>query len=71
MKFRLVCYETDSENKYDAYHRVEFLGDRDSVFWLWFTLTRKLGEKHVEVFSLDGRKLEPEKGINGMVDYNL
>lgn len=73
MKFRLVWYYTDSDNKYDSNDRFEIFGDRDSIWRMWYVLTRELtrNNKHVEVYSLDGTKQEPEKGICGMIGYNL
>jgi hypothetical protein len=73
MRFRLVWYKTGSDNKWDAHtdRRHEYLGDLHSVWALWFMLTDKLGEKHVEVFNLQGRPCQPEQGLYGMVDYNL
>jgi hypothetical protein len=68
MQFRLVFYNTKSENKYDAEYRYEYFGNRESIWYLWFTLK---DSGHVEVFSLDGRKQEPEKGISGLVGYNI
>ena len=69
MRFRLVHYDTQEGNKYVADRRHEYLGDREAIWHLWFTLAKSLGKKHVEVYSLDGRKLEPEKGITAMTDY--
>lgn len=71
MRFRLVFHDTPEDNKYAANNRHEYLGDREAIWHLWFMLTKTLNKKHAEVFSLDGRKLEPEKGLNGMVDYNI
>lgn len=69
--FRLVWYETLAENKYQADRRHEFLGGREAVFTLWFTLVKRLGERHVEVYSLDGRMQEPEKGLSGLSGLSL
>jgi hypothetical protein len=73
MRFRLVVYNTTDDNKYkaDTDGRHEFLGNREAIWFLWFTLTEKLGKKHVEVFSLDGTPQKPELGFHGMSDYNV
>jgi hypothetical protein len=71
MRFRLVLHDTQSDNKYDATSRHEYLGDRDATWHLWYTLAKVLGKKHVEVFNLDGTKLDPEKGLHLMTDYNV
>lgn len=70
MRFRLVIRDTDSDNKYHAEHGYEFLGDQESIMFLWIQF-KKMGKKHVEVFSLDGTKQAPEKGINGLCDYGV
>ena len=72
MRFRLTIHCTRSENKFESEpdFRHEFLGNAADVWFLWYTLTN-LGYPHVEVFSLDGRKLDPAKGINEMIDYNI
>lgn len=71
MRFRLVIYDTKSDNKFDAERRYEILGDRNAIWFMWFTLTREQKYKHVEVFHINGAKLQPEKGIAGMEDYSL
>lgn len=68
MQFRLTFYKTTSKNKYDSETRHEYFGNRESIWYLWFILK---DEGHVEVFSLDGRKQEPEKGISGMIGYTI
>lgn len=70
MRFRLVWYITQDDNKYDSQDRYEFFGDRHSIYNLWFVLKRTLKNKHVDVFSLDGKQQEPENGFPGMIDYN-
>jgi len=73
MRFRLVIYDTQSDNKFDAVRRYEILGDRDAIWFIWFTLTQGLmgtkKQKHVEVFHINGTRLHPEKGIANMEDY--
>ena len=69
MRFRLVAYLTKSEDKYSTDDRIEIIGNRESIFNVWFTYTQKLKYPHVDVYSLDGRKLDPNKGIQGMPDY--
>lgn len=71
MRFRLVFYDTNDENKYATESRHEYLGDRDAIWYLWFLLTRTLGKKHIEVFALDGTKQNPDIGLHGMSDYGL
>lgn len=71
MRFRLVLYRTNDENKYYAYDRHEYLGDKDATWYLWYNLVKELGNKHVEVYSLDGIKQHPEKGIHGLMDYSV
>ncbi len=70
MRFRLVFHDTQDDNKYAANKVHEYLGDREAIWQLWYMLTKTLKMKHVEVFSLDGTKQEPEKGYPGLVDYN-
>lgn len=69
--FRLTFYDTTKDNKYEATDRHEYLGNKESVFKLWYLLTKVLGKKHVEIFSLDGQKQNPESGLLGLTDYNL
>lgn len=64
--FRIVWYETAAENKYEADRRHEFLGGREAIFTLWYTLTSRLGQRHVEVYSIDGRMQKPENGLSGL-----
>lgn len=71
MRFRLVAYLTKDENKYSTEHRIEILGDRESIFNVWFNYTKELSYPHVYVYSLDGRRLEPNKGIHEMTDYSI
>lgn len=71
MRFRLVVYKTQDGNKYAANERHEYLGDREAIWHLWFTFAKTLQFPHVEVYSLDGRKLDPEKGLNAMSDYSV
>ncbi|MDO9179122.1 MAG: hypothetical protein Q7U16_12525 [Agitococcus sp.] len=71
MLFRLVHYETKSDDKFDAQNRYEYLADKDAIWTLWYTFTEQLKYKHVEVFSLDGTKQDPGNGSRGMVGYNL
>lgn len=71
MRFRLVHYETDKDNKYEADQRFEFFGNRNAIFNLWWLFTYTLKFKHVEVFNLAGMKCDPKKGIAGMEDYNV
>lgn len=70
MRFRLTWHDTPNDNKYASDYRYEFLGDREAIFRLWYELDR-LGHKHLAVFSLDGTRQEPEKGLGGLVDYNI
>jgi hypothetical protein len=69
--FRLVWYETNTNFKYDAECRHEYMGDRLSIWRLWYTLKREQGQKHIEVYNLEGTKQTPEHGLEGLVDYNL
>lgn len=71
MQFRLTLHDTDSDNKYDADRRYEYIGDRDDIWHLWYSFTKLLHKKHVSVYSLDGTLQEPEKGLHGMVGYNI
>jgi hypothetical protein len=70
MRFRLTWHDTKHEDKYAAEHRHEFLGNREAIFRLWYELDR-LGYKHLAVHSLDGTLQEPERGMGGLVDYNI
>ena len=72
MKFRIVWYNTDSDDKFDYSedNKFEFFGNAKAMLRLWFILTKKMNAKHVEVYNLEGDKCEPEKGIHGMFDYN-
>lgn len=69
MRFRLVMHDTKKDNKYDAERRYEFLGNREAIWFLWFTL-KEQGAKHVEVFNLAGNKQSPQDGIHGLFDYS-
>ena len=71
MRFRLVLYRTKEDNKLYADNRHEYFGDKAAIWYLWYAFTKELGYKHVEVFSLDGIKQEPEKGIAGMIEYSI
>ena len=71
MRFRLVFYDTDAHDKYNTEHRFEYFGDRDSIWNLWYLLYITLNKRHVEVYSLDGRKMNPEDGYEGMTDYHI
>lgn len=71
MRFRLVHYVTREQNKYQAENRHEYLGDGKAIWNLWYLLHREMKYPHVEVFSLDGTKLEPESGLHAMQDYNV
>lgn len=68
MLFRLALYDTKEDDKYlaDTEDRYEFLGDLRSIWFLWHTFKVQQKKKHVEVFSLDGTKQQPEKGHDGM-----
>lgn len=73
MRFRLVWYDTHYDDKFlcENEHRFEYFGSALAIHHLWFVLTR-MGNKHVEVYSLDGRRQEPEKGLRGgMIDYGV
>ena len=70
MRFRLVWYVTKEDKKYSAKDIHEYLGDVHVILCLWHVLKKELNYNHVEVYSIDGRKLEPEHGIHGMIDYN-
>jgi hypothetical protein len=65
-----MWYKTKSENKFDANEKHEYLGDRESIWNLWYRLTKILNEKYVEVYSLDGRRQTPELGLQGLIDYS-
>jgi hypothetical protein len=71
MRFRLAVYHTSSANKFDASRSFEYFGDSEAIWALWFHFAREMGLTHVEVYSLDGRKLNPEAGVSAMVDYQL
>lgn len=71
MQFRVVVFHTSSEHKYDAADSYEFLCTRDGAWFLYHILVRLLEFKHVEVYTLDGSKLEPEKGFSHIVGYTL
>ena len=71
MRFRLVVYDTDSDNKYDAIKRYEYFADKEPIFYLWFQFVKVQKKRHVDVFSLDGTKQNPEYGISDLVDYNV
>ena len=69
--FRVVWYKTKDSNKFHADDRHEYLTDREGAFTLWYYLNKELGYPHVEVYSLDGVKQEPTKGINGLSGYSV
>jgi len=62
MNYRLVVYNTNSENKYDADNKYEYLGDAESILMLWslFTKAGIYGCRHVEIYDLDGTRQYPE-----------
>ena len=65
--FQLICYMTQSDDKYeaDSQYRIFLIGDRHSIWNTWFLLKRS-GQKHLEILDMAGIKQEPEKGINGL-----
>jgi hypothetical protein len=67
---RLVWYDTNSGHKYDADNRYEYLADVEAILVLYLAL-EKIGAKHVEVFSLDGTRLDPNKGRGGLHGHNV
>jgi len=69
MRFRLVIHDTDAFNRFDATRRYEYLGDREAIWFLWYTFTKIEGKRHVDVFDLAGQKQRPEEGIAGLTDY--
>lgn len=69
--FRLVWFDTNSDNRFDAERRYEFFGEKQSIWTLWFLLTNDKKAKHVRVYSLDGVLQKPEFGINGLVGHNI
>lgn len=71
MQFRLVLYKTKEENKYEAEERFEYLGNRESIWYLWYAYIKEMGYPHVEVYSLNGIKQKPEDGISGLQYYSL
>ncbi|MDD5151758.1 MAG: hypothetical protein PHC28_14985 [Flavobacterium sp.] len=46
--------------------RYEYIGDLKSTWKLWYELTVNCEYRFVEVFTLEGIKCDPEKGINYM-----
>ena len=64
--FILKWYHTDSDNKYDSERHPLVMGDRDSIFTLWFVLKQK-GEKHLEITNIHGQVQKPEQGLDGLV----
>lgn len=68
--FRLVLYDTDNENKFEAVGRYEYLGNRESIFNLWFYL-QMLEKKHVEIYNMNGVLQNPEKGLCGLMVHAL
>ena len=72
MRFRLVWYDSNTDSKYDAAARFEYLGSCDAIWHLWFLLSKTLGKRHVEVFNLAGERQQPQRGVrNGMTDYSV
>lgn len=71
MLFRLVIYDTEEENKYAALDSYEYLGNREAVWFLWYTFARVLGKRHVEIYNLIGQKQRPEDGIVTLTDYSI
>lgn len=69
MRFRLVYYDTTDENKYAADRVHEYIGDREAIWRAWYMLARELKRPHVEVYSINGARQDPAKGIDGMQDY--
>ena len=70
MRFRLVVYVTDEENKHLANEVHEYLGDRDAIFFLWWTFAKVQKKRYVEVFNLAGHRLNPENGLAALQDFN-
>jgi hypothetical protein len=72
MQFRLTWHDTRHDNKYEAdtEYRYEYLGGREAIWRLWYELDR-LGNKHLAVYSLDGTKQRPERGLGGLTGYNI
>jgi hypothetical protein len=69
MRFRLIWYVTNSEDKLDADDKLEWLGNRKSIFRLYWIL-KDINKKHVEVYNLEGDKQIMNNGLNGLNDYN-
>lgn len=70
MRFRLLFYETKEANRFAAERRLEYLGDQEAIWQLWFMLHKGQGWPHVYVFNLAGEKQEPGHGIYALHDYN-
>ena len=66
--FRLVVYDTKSDSKWeaDSSFRYQVIGDRFSIFGIWFHLSEELHMKYVEVYNMDGRLQDMHKGLVGM-----
>ena len=64
--FRLVAYMTKSSNKFttDADNRLELVGDSNSIFRVWYILSRET--EHIEVYSLSGVPIDMTKGLSDM-----
>ena len=71
MRFRLVVYMTDADNKFEASRAHEYLGDEQAIYHLWYTFSKICKHKHVEIYNLMGVRLDPEIGISCMVDYSV
>lgn len=66
LMFQLVFRPTKSENKFDTNEAHFLMGDRESVFRMWWELHKVAGWPHVEIQDMDGNKQQPEKGLSGL-----
>ena len=70
--FTLTVYDTKKDDKFFAepWQRYQVIGDKESIFHLWFTLS-EIGIKHLEIRDLFGNLQNPKQGLNGLTRVNI
>jgi len=63
--FQLIFRPTKREDKFAADDAHFMIGDRESVFRIWWEL-KQAGWPHVEIYNMAGTVQQPEQGIAGL-----
>lgn len=72
MKYRLVHYDTQEDDKHAADDVHEYWCTEESDAWhLWWTLVRVAGQRHVEVYNMLGQRQNPEKGVHALRSHSV